>query len=516
MTERTGFNKLLAGLFVIGAVVGLYFQFAWHKFLNNDTLSYINLAERYAEGDWQHAINGFWSPMYSWLLCLCKLAGLPVLQCCYVINFIAAGAGLYVLCKLALPSLTQPLFYCTFCLYALLLMLFYALSSLTPDLMAAVFCLWFLLLVTDKQFVFNNRMQWLAGFVAAGAYFSKLYNFVPMHLFLFTWLAWTYFRNGGARSKLFIPIIKTYGVFVLLSCLWIAILSIHEGQVVVTTAGKFNHNFMSPGYGSLYPTNARLIAPPYEQAYSAHTDPAHLLDEYNWSPFSNARSFIHQLNLIKISVLTLIINLDATGAKWFLLVASLMILFINKKKFEAGYDNGIRKFGWFFICYPLLYLPLFVLDRYVLVAIILFHLLLFFFAQTAWRFVNRKVFMPVIVVLLALSLIPFIKTGHIKITRSTSEYHYYNSFYQHLPQFSFLKDQRIASDSYSMVEATQFCYYYKCRYYSTWTDSQYHSLKQYNIRYLISKQKLLSKLPFLKEKGILRFNNAAVIIYEVQ
>src|SRR5690242_7728105 len=101
MNERTGFNKLLTGLFVIAAFVGLYFQFTCHKFLNNDTLSYINLAERYVAGDWQHAINGFWSPMYVWLVCICKLIGLPVLQSCYVINFLAAALGLYVLCKLA-------------------------------------------------------------------------------------------------------------------------------------------------------------------------------------------------------------------------------------------------------------------------------------------------------------------------------------------------------------------------------------------------------------------------------
>src|SRR5688572_11623930 len=108
MAPKTGFNKLIAGLFVIGALIGLYFQFAYHKFLNNDTLAYINLAERYAAGDWQHAINGFWSPMYSWILCICKLTGLPVLQSCYVINFAVAALGLYILCKLGERYLFQP------------------------------------------------------------------------------------------------------------------------------------------------------------------------------------------------------------------------------------------------------------------------------------------------------------------------------------------------------------------------------------------------------------------------
>lgn len=507
MISKTGFNKLLAGLFIIGTFAGLYFQLAYHKFLNNDTLSYINLAERYVAGDWQHAINGFWSPMYTWLLCICKLAGLPVLQSCYVINFLAAAIGLYVLCSLAQRYITQPLFYMGFGLYALLLMLFYAMSSLTPDLMAAVFCLWFLQLVTSEQFVLNKRMQWLAGFIASFAYFSKLYNFVPMHLFLFSWLAYTSFKGKH--------VVRTYGIFILLTCAWMTVLSIHEGKLTVTTAGQFNHNFMSPHYGGAYPTNARLIAPPYEEAYSAQTNPAHLLDSYNWSPFNDTRSFMHQVNLIKTSIVDLVRNIDATGAKWFIFIATLLILYINRKKVTLEVNTGIKKITWFFICYPLLYLPLFILDRYVLVFIILFHLLLFFIAQAAWAFINKKIFVPVIVILLVLSIVPFAKLGQRKLASSSGEYLYYKTFYEQLPQFSFLKGQPIASDNNAMEEATQFCYYFNCRYYSTWTDAQYESLKKLNIRYLIAEEDK-SLFPFLHEKGKLQFQNHSLYIYEIQ
>ena len=515
MNERTGFNKLLAGLFVIGAFIGLYFQLVYHKFLNTDTLSYINLAERYVAGDWQHAISGFWSPMYTWVICICKLMGLPVLQLLYIINFLVAALGLLALSKLAGRYLTQPLFYIGFCLYALFLMLFYAMSSLTPDLMAAIFCILFLLLVTGKQFAFNTRTQWLAGLIAGFAYFSKLYNFVPIHLFMFTWLAYTYFRHGRTWSKQLIPVLRTYVIFILLSCAWIATISIHEGKLVVTTAGKFNHNYMSPDYGGPFPTNAKLLAPSFDKAYSAHTNPAHLLDEYDWSPFNDSRSFLHQLHLIKTSIIELFLNIDATGAKWFILIASLLILYINRKKTRIYLNNGIKKITWFFICYPLLYLPLFVLDRYVLVFIILFHLLLFFIALAAWPFINKKIFVPVIAVLLALSIIPFIKLGKRKLSGSSGEYLYYKNFYRQLPQVSFLKDQSIASDIYSMVEATQLCYYFNCSYFSTWTDNQYQSLKKYNIRFLIA-QEDRSSLPFLHEKGKMVFQNRAVYIYEIQ
>ncbi|THU36964.1 hypothetical protein FAM09_18565 [Niastella caeni] len=515
MTDKTGFNKLTGGLFVIGALVGLYFQFAYHKFLNNDTLSYINIAERYAEGDWQHAINGFWSPMYCWILCLCKLAGLPLLQSCYVINFIVAGLGLYILCSLARRYLTQPLFYLFFSLYALLLMLFYAMSSLTPDLMSAVFCVWFLLLVTDQRFAFNKQIPILAGIAAACAYFSKLYNFVPVNLFLAGLLLWAFFKNKSSRSKQIKPILRTYGVFILFAAIWTTILSVHENKLVITTAGQFNHNFVSPHYKRGYPTNVGLYAPPYEKAYSAHTDPGHMLDDYGWSPFSDTGSFLHQVSLIKNSIRELIFNLDATGAKWLILFTAGLILFINRKKIMPTYDRSIYQIAWFFVCYPLLYLPLFILDRYILTCIILFHLLLFVIAQLAWRFINRKIYVPVIALLLVVSVVPFVLSGQRKLIRSSSEYRYYKSFYQHLPQLSFLKDQPIASDRWSMVQATQLCYHLKCRYYSTWADDQYNSLKQYNIRYLVS-QKDLTSFSFLQVKEKLLLEKEPLYIYEIQ
>jgi len=420
------------------------------------------------------------------------------------------------LCKLARRYITKPVFYYIFNCYLLLLLLFYAMSALTPDLMAAVFCLWFLLLVTDQRFEQSKLMPWWAGVIAACAYFAKLYSLVPMHLFMGGWLLLLLVKYRSYKSKRGIALIKAYGLFILLSLCWIIVISMHEGKPVIATAGPFNHCFMSPDYGKDFPTNVSLYAPPFDEAYSAHINPAHLLDQYDWSPFSNARNFNHQISLIKGSIRELIKNLDGTGAKWLAFLFSLLIIAINRKKpATENYDHSIHKIAWFFICYPLLYLPLFVLDRYILTCIILFHLLLFFVAQQAFTLVNKKLFTPIFILLLLLSVYPFLIRGHRKLTMASGEYQYQKSFYQHLPQLSFLKNQSIAVYPYAMVEATQLCYYYHCRNFSSWTDEQYQSLKQFNIRYLVSKNDL-SAYPFLHIKKKLLLEQEAVYIYEVQ
>src|ERR1700730_1252528 len=51
-------------------VIVLGFLQAWSHRLQvaHDGVSYLDVADNYARGAWSAAINGYWSPLYSWLL----------------------------------------------------------------------------------------------------------------------------------------------------------------------------------------------------------------------------------------------------------------------------------------------------------------------------------------------------------------------------------------------------------------------------------------------------------------
>ena len=57
-------------------LLGLVFSVAsyllivhWYQYnLNPDALSYITIAQKYAHFDIRHAVNGYWAPMFSWLM----------------------------------------------------------------------------------------------------------------------------------------------------------------------------------------------------------------------------------------------------------------------------------------------------------------------------------------------------------------------------------------------------------------------------------------------------------------
>ena len=52
-------------LYSIGA--GLLFPWVRYR-IDPDTISYISIAQKYLRGEWTDAVNGFWGPLYSWLL----------------------------------------------------------------------------------------------------------------------------------------------------------------------------------------------------------------------------------------------------------------------------------------------------------------------------------------------------------------------------------------------------------------------------------------------------------------
>jgi 4-amino-4-deoxy-L-arabinose transferase-like glycosyltransferase len=64
--------QLVRLIFWLTVVVAGFLQ-AWAArfFISSDGNSYLDVATAYLKGDWQAAINAYWSPMFSWLLASC-------------------------------------------------------------------------------------------------------------------------------------------------------------------------------------------------------------------------------------------------------------------------------------------------------------------------------------------------------------------------------------------------------------------------------------------------------------
>lgn len=71
-TVRIGqLRRLEIAFWLTALVLGFFHLWADHHYLrNSDAMSYLDIADAYLRGDWQSAVNAYWSPLYSWLLAL--------------------------------------------------------------------------------------------------------------------------------------------------------------------------------------------------------------------------------------------------------------------------------------------------------------------------------------------------------------------------------------------------------------------------------------------------------------
>src|SRR5215475_13971976 len=69
-TQSANDRRLVASLWAIAAFLGLSQAWSWRFYIEPDGVSYIEIAHAYLQRDFVHAVNAYWSPLYSWLLAL--------------------------------------------------------------------------------------------------------------------------------------------------------------------------------------------------------------------------------------------------------------------------------------------------------------------------------------------------------------------------------------------------------------------------------------------------------------
>ncbi|MHC4572433.1 MAG: hypothetical protein ACYS0C_10215, partial [Planctomycetota bacterium] len=61
-------KNYLVVVLLIYLVAGISILKYYRYLVNPDGISYISIAQKYINGDFSNAVNGWWGPMLSWLL----------------------------------------------------------------------------------------------------------------------------------------------------------------------------------------------------------------------------------------------------------------------------------------------------------------------------------------------------------------------------------------------------------------------------------------------------------------
>ncbi|MGB3735135.1 MAG: hypothetical protein WA964_09295 [Ilumatobacter sp.] len=243
-----------------------------------DGVAYISIAENWAAGRFDLAVNGFWSPLLSFLLVPAELVGAPMFLSGQII-MIATGA----LTVLQMKRLMRALNYDTLSddillLGAVPLIAYAALSLLTPDLLMATLLLGYLSTMIDQRSMKPARRGIIAGCWAGAAFLAKAYAlpFVVAHLVITVLVR--VIRRGDLGQRWIVATVTalTVAVFVVP---WATMLSIKYDRPTIATTAGYHVSITSSGASGNAFGWAGILEPTNEYAVSAWEDPSLLPGE---------------------------------------------------------------------------------------------------------------------------------------------------------------------------------------------------------------------------------------------
>lgn len=313
---------------IIGILALRYYQ----HIINPDAICYIGIAEKYAVGDIENAVNAYWGPLLSWVLVpflLTEHTPLAALTSIKILSLIIGAfniTGLWFLSKKFRMGRTIRLF---FILSTIPLTLYFVYIKITPDLLLATCLIFYLNSIFNQEYPEKYKFGVISGFTGALAYLSKLYAlpFFLIHFILFN--AIYYFKRYKpdkkmVKNNLFIGL----AVFLVISGFWALSLNEKYGELTFGTSSEYNQALIGPKVQLQDPMNNNgLNKPPNDSATSAWEDPSYIKMP-GWSPFESWESFNYRLNIIWNNILqTLTFLYEFSIITFFILILAVIILF---------------------------------------------------------------------------------------------------------------------------------------------------------------------------------------------
>lgn len=202
-------NKALrAAAWFLVIVLGLVQASAGRHEIQPDGVSYLDVADKYLASDWRWAVNGYWSPLYSWLLALALSIARPTpyweYPLVHLVNFLAylcafgcfefflrqlirsqrePGQAFSDAARMSLPAWAWLVLGCILFLWCGLFLI--TLSSVTPDMCVAALVFLASGLLMRIRVNPDNWVQFISlGVVLGLAYLAKAVMFPLAFVFL--------------------------------------------------------------------------------------------------------------------------------------------------------------------------------------------------------------------------------------------------------------------------------------------------------------------------------------------
>jgi len=467
--ERKDNQLILGGILLFYLFLGILLWPRYRYVINADGLSYISIAKKYLAGRWSEAVNGYWSPLYSWLLLPFLLFIKNSLQAARLLNLFLSSLLLYGF------YLNASLFHLSlFLRFFLLVFLFplayyFAFSMITPDLLVATLLLFYFYFLLNPAYPHSSRRGSLAGVLGSLTYLAKSYNFFffLFHFPLMNFLISKLNKGRSSKQKLKRHFVTGMIAFLLLSGLWITAISLKYKKFTISTTMARAWTLVAPTARGEALRWIGLYPPPNSTALSAWEDPSSLPLDI-WNPFSSHFYFIHFLGNIFKNLANLF-EIMASQSIFYLLILMAFLAVTFYSFFKKHPSSPLLLFSLVsFFLYPAGFLLLYVVERYIWIEFL--WLILFtgyLFSQLMKRFIRAKIiiFFLFLFILASYSLEPlhYLISDYKRVTEYGTSGRKIYQISEILKTKFDLKGNVASNDRWN--ESLFLCYYLGCRYF---------------------------------------------------
>ena len=410
MNSFTEKNKHIIISISVYVILWIITSFYLIHSINADTVSYLSIAKKYYDGNFNDALNACWGPLLSWLVIPSFFLKIEPHIFSRILFGLLSVILFLVIDKFFIKLELQQRIRCFGVYFFILPAVYFSFYRLTPDYLLLVLTLIYILISSEKEFFLKRRLILYSSFVAMLMFFTKSYGMIFFIVFQTILLFFHIFENRKNYKTIIFNYALSIIVFALLITPWIIMISNKYNAFTISTSGTINIRIVNPELNFRHPTIESGFAKPSDNsAVSAHDDPD--ISMYpEWNPLSNLNYIIGIIfkHLIKFLVFTF-------------LFSPIIIPFnlLLKKRMDKRY--------WIILLaaliYGLGYTPVYVENRYIWPSMVLLTISgLYIINLLSEKILNNNFKFYTFFILTIISFLPFIFYGFNQQLITTSAY----------------------------------------------------------------------------------------------
>jgi hypothetical protein len=284
--------------------------------VNADAISYIRIAEYYAHGRLDLAINGYWGPLISWIMVPALWVGLPtlvVLRIACAISAVVFLLGALRIFRVVGLSRGETAVAGSI---SMLFAVYWSVAAVSPDLLVSGLLLCGLAKLMTTEPTGTGAHPFRAGLIFGLAYLAKAVGLpIAVGFALALQLLRTIIGVTPWRAAFLALSLTVFGLSIV-SLPWIGILSSHYGAPTISTSARINFAIIGPDadFDKRDPMldehpSFRIFNVPQVGRITSWEDPSKLYYQ-NWSPFESVGAMQHLIGHVEENALFMVSELS--------------------------------------------------------------------------------------------------------------------------------------------------------------------------------------------------------------